>query len=113
MSNRFGIPEEVEQRIRRRDKACVYCHMIMREYSYREATRNGMATIEHFREEGPFYWKEDLKEEDLAICCHSCNSRRGRRKLVDWFKTSYCVEKNINEETVATPVKEYLRRNER
>jgi hypothetical protein len=32
------------------------------------------ATIEHFNEDGPFYWKDGLKEEDLAICCGASKS---------------------------------------
>lgn len=28
---------------------------------------------------------------------------------INWFKTPYCTERNINEETVAEPVKEYVR----
>lgn len=70
------------------------------------------ATVEHFREEGPFYWSDGLKEEDLSICCGSCNSSRGKKKLLDWFKAPYCIEWSINENTVAKPVKEYIRKNE-
>jgi hypothetical protein len=34
----------------------------------------------------------------------------GKKKLQDWFKTPYCIAKNINEKTVAKPVKDYLKR---
>lgn len=112
MPNNFGIPEEVEQRIRHRDRVCVYCRETMI-YPCVGDDRRKWATIEHFREEGPFYWKKGLKEEDLAICCQSCNASRSRNKLLDWFKTSYCMEKKINEETVALPVKEYIKMNEK
>ncbi len=69
-----------------------------------------MATIEHFREEGPFYWNDGLKEEDVAICCHACNSRRGKLNLPRWFITPYCVERGIDENTVAEPVRAFLKR---
>ncbi|MSR87920.1 MAG: hypothetical protein EXS69_02035 [Candidatus Zambryskibacteria bacterium] len=114
MSNTFGIPEEVEQKIRHRDKVCVYCHKTMI-YPCVGINQCDWATIEHFREEGPFYWWDGLKEEDLAICCKSCNSSRRRNKLLDWFQKPYCTDpkRNINEKTVAEPVKEYIRKNER
>jgi hypothetical protein len=72
------------------------------------------ATIEHLNERPPFYWKQGLKEEGLAICCWSCNSSRGSKRLRDWFLTTYCVERTtpINEKTVAEPVKLYLRNEE-
>lgn len=111
MPNNFGIPEDVEKKIRYRDKVCVYCRGEMI-YPCVGKDRRKWATIEHFREEGPFYWEKGLKEEDLAICCQSCNSSRGRKKLLDWFKTSRCMEKNINEKTVAEPVKKYIKTNE-
>lgn len=77
-------------------------------------------TIEHFREKGPFYWRghpkadinNELKEDDLAICCRSCNSSRSRWKLHDWFTRPYCKnrERPIDEGSVAEPVKQYIRR---
>ena len=114
MANKFRIPKEVELMLRDRDRSCVYCHKET-VYPCVGDRQRDWATIEHFREEGPFYWDEDLKEEDLAICCGSCNSSRGRKKLLDWFKTAYCTDpkRNINEETVAGPVKRYIRKNER
>lgn len=107
MPNNFGIPEEVEQRIRNRDTICVYCRKPTI-YPCIGKNQRDWATIEHFREMGPFYWKEGLQEVDLAICCGSCNSSRSNKKIIDWFKTPYCVKKNINYDTVANPVKEYI-----
>jgi hypothetical protein len=82
----------------------------MRVFSVTSGNRSDMATIEHFREEGPFYWNEGLKEEDLGICCWGCNSSRGTKSLSTWFKEKYCIERGINEETVAEPVKLFIRK---
>ena len=62
------------------------------------------ATIEHFDNDG-------LLEEkyNMAICCRRCNSSKGSMRLSAWFKTPYCRQKKINEETVSKPVKEYAR----
>lgn len=71
------------------------------------------ATIEHLNFDGPFYWGKGLQAEDIVICCGSCNSSRGVKTLTDWFKTSYCIEKNVNSSSVAAPVRSYFERLER
>jgi hypothetical protein len=73
-------------------------------------SRTDCATIEHLNFDGPFYWSDGLQVDDIAICCGSCNSSRGIKTLPDWFKAPYCVKKNINANTVAAPVKVYLKR---
>ncbi len=118
MTNKFGIPEEVEQEIRTRDRRCVYCYKVMVKWSIRNTKDD--ATIEHLREEGPFYWKSHpkadpnkvLKKEDLVICCRSCNSSRGKKSLDEWFNSSYCIDGKvkISKNTVALPVKNFLRK---
>ena len=105
MTKKFGIPEDVLNKIKARDKTCVYCHKVFNRAS---DWHGDWATIEHFREDGPFYWKEGLKEEDLAICCWSCNSSRGKKELLNWFKIPYCIKNNINKRRVAEPVKKYI-----
>src|SRR5215510_485146 len=104
MSNRFGIPAEVEQKIRLRDSCCVYCGK-----RFSGDSRQHMPTIEHLNERPPFYWQHGLREEGLAICCGSCNSSRGKKSLHDWFRTPYCKDRTIDGNTVAEPVKRYLR----
>ncbi|MFZ3333724.1 MAG: hypothetical protein WA197_24005 [Candidatus Acidiferrales bacterium] len=67
------------------------------------------ATIEHLSFAGPFYVRDGLRREDLVICCRGCNSSRGERRLLDWFKLDYSVSHNINDGSVAEPVTRYLR----
>jgi hypothetical protein len=104
MANRFGIPRQVEAAIRVRDRACVYCNCEM----HLAGVAQGKASIEHLNHLPPFYWNEGLEADGIAICCISCNSSRGRRTHAQWFKSKYCVERNINHDTVSAPVKEYL-----
>lgn len=101
--NKYGIPSENLKNIRERDKCCVYCHKIMTEPSC-GGWRGDWATIEHLNYLPP--WNNP---NTVAICCGSCNSSRGIKKLSDWFKSSYCLERNINEKTVAKPVQEYIK----
>ena len=103
MSNTYGISDEVEKEIRARDKTCVYCRKPMKKHP-RKMDASG-PTLEHFNNDGPL-----RKKYNLAICCRGCNSSKGTKKLSPWFKTPYCIEKNINPKTVAKPVKEYMRR---
>jgi len=109
MSNKFGIPNKDEEEIRMRDKTCVYCHKVMKAYPNAKGTPGDKATIEHLNFDPPFYWADGLKKLDLVICCGSCNSSRNNKALPDWFKTPYCLDRNINKDTVAEPVKKYLR----
>jgi 5-methylcytosine-specific restriction endonuclease McrA len=102
MSNTYGIPRQVEREIRARDKTCVYCGILMKQNPH--ARRASGATIEHFNNNGPFE-----KKYNVAICCRRCNSSKGTKRLGAWFKTPYCLEKRINEETVSKPVKEFMR----
>lgn len=102
MANKYGIPEDELQKIRARDKTCVYCHRLMTNPSA-NGWRGDWATIEHLNYLPP--WDNP---KTVAICCGSCNSSRGVKKLTDWFKSSYCTEKNIHEKTVTEPVREYI-----
>jgi len=44
----------------------------------------------------------------VTFCCSRCNSNH-RLPLLEWFKTRYCKEKNINENTIAEPIKNFLK----
>jgi 5-methylcytosine-specific restriction endonuclease McrA len=107
MANRFGIPTDVEQRLRARDTTCVYCGKFFATHSQMD-----MPTIEHLSELPPLMWRDGLTEEALAICCGSCNSSRGNKKLQDWFQTRYCQarERPIDASSVALPVRRFLAR---
>lgn len=109
MANKFGFSEEELKSVRDRDKRCVYCDKPMI-YPWMSSKRRDSATIEHLRETRPFYKHEGLKIEGLVLCCGSCNSSRGKKTLLDWFKKEYCTKNKINEKTVAEPVKKYLQR---
>ena len=103
MPNKYGIPEKELDKSRARDKTCVYCHKKMVDPKL-GGTRKDWATIEHLNYLPP--WNNSIT---VAICCGSCNSSRGKKKIADWFKKSYCLEKNINSKTFTKLVKEYIR----
>jgi hypothetical protein len=102
MSNAYGISEQDEREIRARDKLCVYCRVLMKQRPH--AMHASGATIEHFDNDGPFH-----KKCNAAICCRRCNSSKGTKTLLAWFKSPYCREQGINKKTVLKPVQEYMR----
>jgi hypothetical protein len=46
---------------------------------------------------------------NIALCCGQCNSSKGAKKLLKWFESNYCKERNINAKTVSLAVKVWLR----
>jgi len=102
MSNVYGLPEDALIKIRERDTECVYCHKEMTIPKNGDDRRN-WATIEHMNDQPPFN-----DPTTVAICCGSCNSSRGVKKLLIWFESPYCKQRNISFVTVAGPVKKYI-----
>ena len=102
----WGVSEKKLREIVIRDKYCLYCSVKMKIYSSSIGTPKNKATIEHFSNKAQ--WGESV---DVGLCCGSCNSSKGNKKMFDWFKTQYCIDKNINEKTVAKPIKGYIKKN--
>lgn len=102
MKNNYGLPKTELQKIFERDKVCVYCRKIMKSHESNNL-RTDWFTIEHLNYALP--WNNP---ETVTICCWSCNSSRGNKKIRDWFNTQYCINKNITENTVSKTVQNYL-----
>jgi len=100
MANSYGISERDEQRIRARDKRCVYCGA-----KFRKSPRRYWPTIEHFNNDGPFdeYF-------NIGLCCWGCNSSKRRQSLSAWLDSDYCRRKKITCRSVANAVRQYLHR---
>jgi hypothetical protein len=99
MANTYGISDGDEQRIRARDKRCVYCGVTLKKSPWCDS-----ATIEHFNNNGPF-----TKYSNIAMCCRACNSSKGVKKLLALLSSPYCEHKRITKDTVALVVRRYLR----
>ena len=113
MSNKYGIPKQDEKVIRARDKSCVYCHKKLVDPKL-GGPRRDWATTEHLNHLQDWDSVKSFVHEDksvstiIAMCCPSCNSSRGAKSLRDWFKSEYCLKRNISEKTVAKPVQDYI-----
>jgi len=100
LANRWGIPNEIELIVIERDLWCVYCGITFRDSDTNRKTRK---TWEHIL--------NDIRINDsdnIALCCGSCNGSKGNKKLEDWLKSKYCMNKNINQHSVSIVVKEHL-----
>ena len=102
MSNNYNIPDWLEEKVRNRDKKCIYCRVKMKEYRHTKGTPGDKATFEHIDNDGP------PTVGNIAMCCATCNSSKGTKKLRDWLKSDYCRAKNINLKTVAPIIRKYI-----
>lgn len=103
MANNWSIPIELEEKIRRRDKLCVYCCVEMKPHFRSKETPSDKATFEHIDND-----EFNITEGNICLCCAACNSSKGAKKLVDWLESKYCEERNISRKTVAKVIQEYL-----
>jgi hypothetical protein len=103
--NNWGIPEWLEEEVRKRDKACVYCGIQLIEQMPPSGIRRAVATWENIINDARI-----ITRENIARCCVSCNSSKGTKKLSDWMQSSYCEQRGINESTAAEVVKNALRK---
>jgi hypothetical protein len=102
--NRWGIPDWLEEEVRRRDKVCVYCGVQMIEQLPPHGPRKTAATWEHIINDARI-----ISRDNVARCCLACNSSKGTKKLHDWIQSSYCRRQGISGVTVAEVVKNALR----
>ena len=102
MANRWGIPNDVEELVKKRDVSCVYCGTSFVNSIHTHKTR---PTWEHII--------NDIKiigPANIALCCGSCNASKGSKSFETWLTGKYCTKKGITEDNVAQVVKEYLNR---
>jgi hypothetical protein len=102
--NSWGIPAWLEDDVKNRDKACVYCGVEMAEKMSLGGNRKIVATWEHIINDARI-----VTRENIARCCVSCNSSKGNRKLSVWLESSYCKTRGISSDSVAEIIKIALR----
>ena len=84
MTNKWNIPKELEIKIRLRDKQCFYC-----KNKFYDNAKN-RATWEHIDNNA-----KNICEDNIALCCASCNASKGVKTLKEWLKSDYCRRNNI------------------
>jgi 5-methylcytosine-specific restriction endonuclease McrA len=79
--------------ILKKEQKCAYCG----------ATKN--LTTEHII---PLETNGTHELKNLTIACRSCNSSKKRLSLDEWFKTKYCMKKNISYNTISPKIQEKI-----
>ena len=102
--NHWGIPAWLEEEIKARDTACIYCGVEMIDKMPQGGSRRTVATWEHIINNASI-----VTRENIARCCASCNSSKGTKNLVGWLQSTYCKAHAITEDTVAEVVKKALK----
>jgi hypothetical protein len=100
MANRWGIPKDVEEFVKKRDLICVYCEI---QFTSSNVSYKSRPTWEHII--------NDIRingSENIALCCGSCNASKGSKRIQDWLKSNYCNTKKITINTVALVIKKHL-----
>ncbi|MBK3520042.1 HNH endonuclease [Carboxylicivirga marina] len=100
MANKWGIPQEVEKYVLKRDLFCVYCGV---DFSINHESRKTKPSWEHI--------VNDIRIsniDNIALCCTSCNASKGAKLLDDWLDGKYCKSKGITKNTIAQVVKNAL-----
>ena len=92
--NSYNIPVNIEQKIRTRDKKCVYCG---KEFENDK-------TIEHIDNN-----IQNISLDNLEIYCCSCNASKDKNNVSEWLKSDYCKTKNIATDSVADVIKNALK----
>ena len=100
MANRWGISKVVEEIVIARDKRCVYCQS---EFDKTRKKRKTRSTWEHIINDINLN-----KEDNIALCCGSCNASKGSKLLEDWLQSKYCLNNKITKETVSVVVKNHI-----
>lgn len=84
MVNKWNIPKELENKIRQRDKVCFYCK---KEFKNNPKDR---ATWEHIDNNA-----KNISEDNIVLCCNSCNASKDTKTHKDWLESEYCSEHKI------------------
>lgn len=99
VANKWGIPKEIEDLVKRRDLSCIYCGVKFTEPNELKNNPSWEHIINDIRING---------EENIALCCRSCNASKGSKELKDWLNCEYCKNKGINPNSIALVAKKHL-----
>lgn len=100
MANRWNIPPALEDEIRSRDLACIYCGVV---FSSSPVAHGNRASWEHIVNDATI-----ITRENIALCCCSCNASKGQKVLGDWLGGNYCQSRGITRESISQVAKNAL-----
>ncbi len=77
MANKWNIPDWLENEVRERNKACVYCGVV---FTPAKVSRRSAASWEHIINDAKI-----VTRENIALCCCGCNASKGQKQLSVWL----------------------------
>ncbi len=99
MSNRWGIPSDIEEFVLKRDKKCVYC---AKPFTQKRAEKQS--------------WEHIINDinittaDNIALCCVGCNASKGNKILEDWVYSDHAKRRGVGNATLSEVVKKALRK---
>jgi len=97
MANNWNIPAWLENEVRARDKACVYCGIA---FTASKVSKKSAASWEHIIND-----EKIITRENIVLCCCGCNASKGQKRLSVWLQSKYCKDRGITKESVAPIIK--------
>jgi hypothetical protein len=97
LKNRWRIPDWLAKEVFERDSSCIYCGEA---FDLADAKPGSRRSWEHIVNDA-----EIITPENIALCCRSCNSSKGAKRLSIWLDSPYCMRRGIKRDTVAAVVK--------
>lgn len=98
--NKWGIPDDLEKRVRLRDRECIYCG---KHFTTVPEKRGDRPSWEHIINDATI-----ITEDNIALCCISCNSSKGSKTLENWLKSNYCKRNSIKYSRLASIAQRHL-----
>ena len=97
MANNWNISDWLENEVRKRDKACVYCGI---EFTPAKVSKKSAASWEHIINDAKI-----ITRENIVLCCCGCNASKGQKQLSIWLQSNYCKDRGITADSVAPIIK--------
>ena len=98
MANNWNIPDWLENEVRKRDRACVYCGI---EFTPAKVSKKSAASWEHIINDAKI-----ITRENIVLCCCGCNASKGQKQLSMWLQSNYCKDRGITADSVAQIIKQ-------
>lgn len=100
MANNWNIPDWLENEVRKRDKACVYCGI---EFTPAKISKKSAASWEHIINDAKI-----ITRENIVLCCCGCNASKGQKQLSIWLQSNYCKDRGITADSVSPIIKQAI-----
>jgi hypothetical protein len=91
--NRWNIPPDLEALVLMRDTQCIYCR---RPFAGNQGPRGQRKSWEHIVNDETI-----VNEQNIALCCISCNASKGVKPLSRWLQSRFCLQRAITSESIA------------